>query len=97
MFTVNSDWHYESRKIGIFRFETFLFLYFQFSPLRAFFLCEKFCTVSHMASGNDPPSNDDNEEGLNVEIDNTNVTTFRMTGTNRDSSESANEIADPVY
>ena len=50
-----------------------------------------------MASGNDPPSNDNNEEGLNVEIDNTNVTTFRMTGTNRDSSESANEIADPVY
>ena len=50
-----------------------------------------------MASGNDPPSNDDNEEGLTVEIDDANVTTFRMTGTNRDSNESANEIADPIY
>ena len=50
-----------------------------------------------MASENDPPSNDDNEEGLTVEIDDANVTTFRKTGTNRDSNESANEIADPIY
>ena len=47
-------------------------------------------------AGNDPSSNDDNEEGFDVEIDDTNVTTFRMTGTNRDSNEPANEIADPL-
>ena len=33
-------------------------------------------------------------KGFDAEID-TNVTTFRMTGTNRNSNEPANEIADP--
>ena len=31
-------------------------------------------------AGNDPSSNDSNEGGFNVEIDDTNVTTLRMTG-----------------
>ena len=53
-------------------------------------MCKSFCVVSHMASElaendkhtrNDPSSNDSNEGGFNVEIDDTNVTTFRMTGT----------------
>ena len=46
-------------------------------------------------AGKDPPSDDDNEEGPNLES-NTNVTKLLMTGVSRNSDEPVNESADPT-
>ena len=46
-------------------------------------------------AGNNPYSDDNNDEGLNVELD-TNVPKLRMTRTNRDYDEPAKESVDPI-